>query len=73
MRTISVRFSAAEHRLLTELAAARDVSVETLVREELTLPPFDPATAPYRRLRVVRADDLLPGGDRPPDHVVPAG
>jgi hypothetical protein len=66
MRTISVRLSLAEHRLLHDLAGARRVSVETLVREALALPPIHTQASqasPARRLEVVRSEDTRPSGD----------
>jgi hypothetical protein len=63
MRTISVRLSLAEHRLLHDLAGARSVSVETLVREALALPPIPVHASPTRRLEIVRSDDAQPVGD----------
>lgn len=63
MRTVSVRLSAAEHRLLCDLAGARSVSVETLVREALSLPPIHVRASPARRLEVVRSEDAQPSGD----------
>jgi hypothetical protein len=60
MRTVSVRLSLAEHRLLTDLAGARGVSVETLVREALALPPMHVHASPGRRLEIVRNDDAQP-------------
>jgi hypothetical protein len=62
MRTISVRLSLAEHRLLHDLAGARSVSVETLVREALAFPPIH-AQASTRRLEIVRSEDAQPVGD----------
>jgi hypothetical protein len=62
MRTISVRLSLAEHRLLHDLAGARSVTVETLVREALALPPVH-AQAATRRLEIVRGDDAQRVGD----------
>ncbi len=61
MRTISVRLSLAEHRLVNDLAGARGVSVETLVREAMSLAPFELPSAP--RLQIVRADELGPATD----------
>ena len=56
IRTISVRFSAEEHRLLDDLAVDQGIDVETLIREALTLGPVDaPAIATH--LRVVRGDE----------------
>jgi hypothetical protein len=63
MRTISVRLSAAEHRLLHDLAGARSVSVETLVREALALPPMHVQASPARRLEIVRSEDAQSSGD----------
>jgi hypothetical protein len=61
IRTISVRFSAAEHRLLDDLAVDQGIDVETLIREALTLGPIDtPASEPH--LRVVRGDELSATG-----------
>lgn len=54
MRTISVGLSLAEHRLLNDLAGARGVSVETLVREAMALAPFE--TVPAPRLELVRGE-----------------
>jgi hypothetical protein len=57
IRTLSVRFSTDEHRLLGDLASDQGVDVETLIREALTLGPIDaPASTPH--LRVVRSDEL---------------
>jgi hypothetical protein len=61
IRTISVRFSAAEHRLLDDLATDQGIDVETLIREALTLGPID-ARAPVPHLRVVHGDE--PGSAR---------
>jgi hypothetical protein len=63
MRTISVRLSLAEHRLLHDLAGARGVSVETLVREALGLPPLHVRASPARRLEVVRSEEARPTSD----------
>jgi hypothetical protein len=71
IRTLTVRFSEAEHRLLTDLANDQRIDLETLVREALTLGPIDaPAAAPH--LRVVRSDELsaTPGWNR--DQVLPS-
>ncbi len=57
MRTISVRLSLVEHRLLNDLAGAQGVSIETLVREALALAPFDARDHPARRLQIVRSDE----------------
>jgi hypothetical protein len=56
MRTISVRLSLAEHRLLNDLAGARGVSIETLVREAMALAPFETADGSGRRLQIVRSE-----------------
>jgi hypothetical protein len=70
MRTVSVRLSHAEHRLLHELAGARGVSLEALVREALAFPPlYVPASA--RRLEIVRSDGALPAGDEEPGPAAP--
>lgn len=45
MRTITVRLSRAEHRLLSDLAAAEEIDLEALVREALALGPLDPDEA----------------------------
>lgn len=51
IRTISVRFSAEEHRLLDDLANDQAIDVETLIREALTLGPIDaPVVASHLRL-----------------------
>jgi hypothetical protein len=51
IRTISVRFSTEEHRLLDDLATDQGVDIETLIREALTLGPIDaPVPAPHLRL-----------------------
>ncbi len=63
MRTISVRLSLAEHCLLHDLAGARRVSVETLVREALGLPPIHTQASPTRRLEIVRSEDAQTTGD----------
>lgn len=73
MRTISVRLSLAEHRLLNDLAGARGISVETLVREAMALAPFeaDPSDGPH--LQVVYSDDApsaladVKGPRKPPE------
>jgi hypothetical protein len=72
IRTLTVRFSEAEHRLLTDLANDQRIDLETLVREALTLGPIDaPAAAPH--LRVVRGDELsaTPGANR--GQILPSG
>jgi hypothetical protein len=51
-----VRFSPVERRLLADLAAAEGVSVETLIREALTLTPYVPEKR-RRHLSVVRLRD----------------
>jgi hypothetical protein len=56
MRTISVRLTLAEHRLLKDLAGARRVSVETLVREALAFPPLYVLAARTRRLEIVGSE-----------------
>lgn len=71
MRTISVRLSHAEHRLLQDLAGARSVSVETLVREALSLPPIHAQAATTRRLEIVRSEDAQPSGDGETDPAAP--
>jgi hypothetical protein len=63
MRTISVRLSLAEHRLLTDLAGARRVSVEALVREALAFPPLYVPASRTRRLEVVRSEHARPVGE----------
>jgi hypothetical protein len=70
IRTIAVRFSGVEHRLLDDLAAAQGVDVETLIREALTFAPIDgPGAA--RHLQVVRSEGnhAAAGWDR--DRAVP--
>jgi hypothetical protein len=65
IRTLTVRFSEAEHRLLSDLANDQRIDLETLVREALTLGPIaEPAVTPH--LRVVRGDELsvTPGANR---------
>lgn len=71
MRTISVRLSLAEHRLLHDLAGARSVSVETLVREALALPPIHVHVPPGRRLEIVRGEDAQASGDEEPGPAAP--
>ncbi len=73
MRTISVRLSLDEHRLLHDLAGARRVSVEALVREALALPPIRAQSSPARRLEIVRSDDARPVGDEGPSPAAPTG
>lgn len=53
MRTISVRFSPGEHRVLRDLAAAEGVDLEALIREALALPPLE-AFLHEAHLRLVR-------------------
>lgn len=65
MRTISVRLSLPEHRLLNDLAGARGVSIETLVREAMALAPFGAPAAP--RLQIVRGDELGSAPDQRED------
>jgi hypothetical protein len=50
--TLSVRFSVEERRLLEDFASISGVSVESLIREALFLPPLDARTR--RHLRIVR-------------------
>jgi hypothetical protein len=71
MRTVSVRVSLAEHRLLHDLAGARSVSVETLVRETLGFPPIRAQPSPARHLEVVRGEDAQPRGEEEPDPTAP--
>jgi hypothetical protein len=72
MRTVAVRFSGAEHRLLRRFASAQGVSVETLVREALALAPFGAREARAGRLHVVEGDTRRAGrGAR--DHALPLG
>jgi hypothetical protein len=71
MRTISVRLSPAEHRLLHDLAGARSVSIETLVREALALPPIHAEGSPARRLEIVRSEDARSSGDEQPGPTTP--
>jgi hypothetical protein len=71
MRTISVRLSLAEHRLLHDLAGARSVSVETLVREALGLPAIHAQAPPARRLEIVRSEDPDPTRDEEPGPTAP--
>jgi hypothetical protein len=52
IRTIAIRFSVAEHRLLDDLAAAQGVDVETLIREALTFSPIEAHGTP-RHLQLV--------------------
>lgn len=40
MRTVEVRLSRAEHRLLSDLAAAEGIDLEALIREALALVPL---------------------------------
>jgi hypothetical protein len=51
-----VRFSSVERKLLSDLAAVQEVSVESLIREALNLPPYKPERRP-RHLRIVRRRD----------------
>ncbi|MFI4990544.1 MAG: hypothetical protein ACHQHO_06485 [Solirubrobacterales bacterium] len=67
MRTISVRLSRAEHRLLADLAGARGVSVETLVREAMALAPFGAQEVATPRLQIVRSDGADEATDRSDD------
>jgi hypothetical protein len=77
MRTVAVRFSPAEHRLLANLAAAQGMTVETLVRDALTLAPIDAGGAPTPPLRVVPG--VAPGEEARArangrcDHLAPLG
>jgi len=71
MRTVSVRLSRAEYRLLNELAGARGVSLEALVREALAFPPLYVPASPARRLEIVRSERALPAGDEEPGPAAP--
>jgi hypothetical protein len=71
MRTVSVRVSLAEHRLLHDLAGARSVSVETLVREALAFPPIHAHAPPARRLEIVRSEETLSSGEEEPGPTAP--
>lgn len=46
MRTVEVRLSRAEHRLLSDLAAAEGIDLEALIREALALVPLDSGPMP---------------------------
>jgi hypothetical protein len=56
MRTISVRLSLAEHRLLQDIAGARGISIETLVREAMALVPFEAPAGVGPHLQVVQGE-----------------
>jgi hypothetical protein len=71
MRTVSVRLSLAEHRLLNELAGARGLSLEALVREALAFPPLCVTASPTRRLEIVRSEGARPLGDEEPGPAAP--
>jgi hypothetical protein len=71
MRTISVRLSLAEHRLLHDLAGARRASVEALVREALGLPAIHAHASPARRLEIVRSEDAEATRDEEPGPTEP--
>jgi hypothetical protein len=71
MRTVSVRLSLAEHRLLNELAGARGLSLEALVREALAFPPLYVPASSTRRLEVVRSKRGRPVGDEEPGPAAP--
>jgi hypothetical protein len=45
-----VRFTSQEHRFLSDLAAAERTSLESLIREALTLPPYEPEPSHVRQL-----------------------
>ena len=71
IRTISVRFSAEEHRLLDDLAIDQGIDVETLIREALTLAPIDsPVLVPH--LRLVESDELSTAPSWNHDEAVPS-
>src|ERR1700727_1862861 len=71
IRTISVRFSAEEHRLLDDLAIDQGIDVERLIREALTLAPIDsPVLAPH--LRLVESDELSTAPSWNHDEAVPS-
>jgi hypothetical protein len=53
-----VRFSPVERRLLADLAAAQGVTVETVIREALTLLPYATPEKRRRHLSVVRLRDV---------------
>lgn len=72
MRTITVRFSSAEHRVLNDLAAAQDVSVESFVREALGLSPVDAVNLASRPLRLVRRSEA-PALDGRCEQALPTG
>jgi hypothetical protein len=71
IRTISVRFSAEEHRLLDDLATDQGIDIETLIREALTLGPLD-AHAPAPHLHVVSSDDPGAARDWNRDRIAPS-
>jgi hypothetical protein len=71
MRTVSVRVSLAEHRLLHDLAGARSVSVETLVREALAFPPIPARPSPIRHLEIVRSEEAQSSGEEQPGPTAP--
>ncbi|HEX3910057.1 MAG TPA: hypothetical protein VHW67_05070 [Solirubrobacteraceae bacterium] len=70
IRTIAIRFSLTEHRLLGDLAAAHGVDLETLIREALTFGPVE-AKAAAPRLRVVQGDPA-PGAGWDQGRVLPS-
>jgi hypothetical protein len=63
MRTLSVRVTLPEHRLLNDLAGARRVSIEALVRDALAFPPLHVPASPTRRLEVVRGEQAPTVGE----------
>jgi hypothetical protein len=71
MRTVSVRVSLAEHRLLHDLAGARSVSVETLVREALAFPPIYAQASPARRLEIVPSEEAQSNSEEEPGPTAP--
>jgi hypothetical protein len=71
IRTISVRFSPEEHRLLDDLAVDQGIDIETLIREALTLGPIDAPVA-SSHLRVVRSDELDAPGSWTRDQALPS-
>jgi hypothetical protein len=71
MRTVTVRLNPAEHRLLSDLAAAEGIDLEALVRDALTLAPLDPGGG-RAHLQLVQDLARCEPRERPAEPALPA-
>jgi len=70
MRTLTVRFTPTEHRVLRDLAAASGLEVEALIREALMLPPLEDQVA-EAHLHLVRGAGGTAAEAAPPGPALP--